>query len=210
MMRAGSCTASRFKDIMTKPREKGAFWSKTAESYMIEKVTELRICAPLDNFTSAPTRWGTEWEEEAFKAAIPVVEKLLGKTIEKPEGKNAFIEHPTEPYIGCSPDGIIGEEGLLECKCPYNAGVHTATILAGEMPEKHEAQTQGALWITNRKFYIFASFDPRVRASGADPLFWVRVERDEEYIQELAERVIKFRDWVLETYARITPNHAPF
>lgn len=202
--RLGVVTASRFHDVLTKPREKGAEWSKTAESYLLEKLAELLTCTPADTFTSAPTRWGTEWEEEAFGRAIPVIEERFGAKLERPEGDFAFIEHPTESHIGCSPDGVIGDEGLAEIKCPWNPVNHLKTVRSGEMPEGHMAQTMGALWITGRKWYAFCSFDPRVAASGMDPLFVTKVFRDEAYIQkELAPRVLKFRDMLLAEYNKM-------
>jgi len=215
MMRAGSCTASRFKDIMTKPREKGAFWSKTAESYMIEKVTELIICQPVDNFSVPATRWGNDHEPEAFKAAIPVVEERFQGKLILPEGEFAFVEHPTEPSIGASPDGIIESgsrgRGALELKCYYNPTKFTEVRRAGTMPEKHEAQVQGAMWILGCNWYVYGAFDPRVKASGVDPLFAIEVLRDDDYINnELAPRVLKFRDWVWEEYRKICPKNGPF
>jgi len=202
--RLGCVTASRFSDVLTKPQTKGAEWSKTAESYMIEKLAELITCVPADNFTSAPTRWGTEWEAEAFDRAIPVIEKEFGRDLARPEGNFAFIEHETEPYIGCSPDGIIGDDGLLEIKAPYNPTNHLRTVMTGEMPDKHNAQVQGSLWVTGRMWYAFCSFDPRVEASGMNPLLVVKVMRDEQYIQkELAPKVLKFRDWLLSEYSKL-------
>jgi hypothetical protein len=202
--RLGVVTASRFHDVLTKPREKGAEWSKTAESYLLEKLAELITCQPSDNFTSAPTRWGTEWEAEAFERAIPVIEERFGAKLERPEGEFAFIEHPTESHVGCSPDGIIGDDGLLEVKAPWNPVNHLRTIRSGEMPEGHNAQVQGSLFITGRMWYAFCSFDPRVKASGIDPLFVCKVMRDERYIQqELAPKVLKFRDMLLEEYNKM-------
>ena len=204
--RLGVVTASRFHDVLTKPREKGAEWSKTAEAYLLEKLAELLTCQPSDTFTSAPTRWGSEWEDEAFQRAIPIIEKKFGAKLDRPEGEFAFIEHPTESHIGCSPDGIIGDDGLLEIKAPYNSAVHLRTMMSKEMPEVHNAQVQGSLFITGRMWYAFCSFDPRMQASGVDPLVTIKIMRDERYItQELAPRVLKFRDRLLAEYKKLVP-----
>lgn len=215
MRRCGVVTASRFSDIMTQPRTKAAQyageWSETAKAYLLEKLAELLTGQPADRFQSAPTKWGTEWEAEAFEKAVPVVAERFGCAIGRPEGQFAFIEHHSEPAIGCSPDGVIGDDGLLELKCPWNPLNSLRTVLSGAMPEKHEAQVQGSLWCTGRRWYAFCSYDPRFERSGVDPLFVARVERDDSYIdRELAPRVLRFRDLLLEEHARLTGGKAPF
>ena len=178
---------------------------------MMEKLSELITGIAGDTFHSEPTRWGMEHEAEARERAIPLISERFGCTVELPEGKNAFILHPTEANIGCSPDGIIGEDGLLEVKCGWNPVTHVRTVYEGKMPEKHVEQIQGSLWVTGRRWYAFCSFDPRVEKSGMDPLFLCRVERDDPYINGiLAPRVILFRDWVQNEYSRITGSSEPF
>lgn len=212
--RLGLPTASRFKDILTAPKEKGRKWSKTAESYMVEKLSELIICQPLDCFTVPATRWGTDWEPEAFKAAIPVVEKRFDGKLMLPEGDLAFIEHP-DGWCGCSPDGAIVSDkygfGLLELKCYYNPTNFIDVLRSKSMPEKHDAQVQGSMWIAECDWYIFGAFDPRVKASGVDPLFSIKIQRDDSYINnEIAPKVIEFRKWIDEEYKKICPKTGPF
>lgn len=212
--RCGIVTMSRAADIMTNPRTKTAQyngeWSETAKSYMLEKLAELLTGVPSDRFRSKATDWGTEWEDKAREQAVPVIKAKFGEDIGLPDGEFAFVEHATEPHIGCSPDGVIGAEGLLEIKCPWNCVNHLRTVLLGEMPDKHEPQVQGQLWVTGRKWLAFCSFDPRLSHSGLDPLFVKRIERDDEYIdRELAPRVIRFRDWLLEEYRKLV-GEEPF
>lgn len=212
--RCGIVTASRNADIMTNPRSKqdqyDGKWSETARSYMLEKLAELLTGVPADRFRSKATDWGTEWESKAREQAVPVIQQRFGTDVQLPEGEFAFVEHPSEPHVGCSPDGILGDDGLLEIKCPWNPTNHLRTVLWGEMPEKYEPQVQGQLWVTGRKWLAFCSFDPRLEHSGLDPLFVKRIERDDEYIdRELAPRVRRFRDWLLEEYERLV-GKAPF
>lgn len=214
-LRIGSVTASRFKDVLTQPKSKSSKesgeWSETARTYMIELLAELVTCRPLDRFSTAATKWGTEWEAEAFKRAIPVVRSRFGSDLIVPEGEFAYIEHCDHPGIGCSPDGVISTDAMLEIKCPASSAVHMRTVLNGEMPEGHLAQVQGGLWVTGRKRYLFCSFDPRVEASGLDPLFTCVVERDDEYINNtLAPAVIRFKTWLMNEYRKLVPNKAPF
>lgn len=213
-LRLGDVTASRFRDVLTPPRTKAARengeWSVTACRYMVEKLTELITCQPSDTVQTEAMRWGTEWESAAFEEAVPLIEKLFGATLIAPVGEFAYIHHPTEDRIGCSPDGIIGDDGLLELKCPENPQNNMWTVWTGTMPENHLPQIQGSLWITGRKWYAFGSFDPRVANSGLEPLWITTVERDEEYIEQLAQRVTAFRDWLMEEYHTLVDRARPF
>jgi hypothetical protein len=89
---------------------------------------------------------------------------------------------------GASPDGWIGEDGGLEIECPESHN-HVTTVLAGEMPAKHKPQVQGNLWICERDWWDFVSYDDRVDASG---IVIYRQYRDEDYIKTLAEEIEKF------------------
>lgn len=73
--------------------------------------------------------------------------------------------------LGCSPDGLVGDEGMVEVKCP-RAKAHIATVLAGEVPAKHMAQLQAALIVSGREWIDFVSFH------GGLPLFVKRVHPD--------------------------------
>ena len=100
-----------------------------------------------------------------------------------------FIKHPTLPMVGGSPDGLIGEDGGWESKSPYNTANHIYTILEG-MPAEHEAQIQGLMWITGRKWWDFQSFDPRLPA----PMnrYVQRIDRNDIFIKQLENEVIAF------------------
>ena len=197
--RLGMVTASRFKSILTQPRTKAARLagerSATSTTYQNDLLTEMLIGHPSDRFENDAMRWGTEWEPFAFAKAAESIRSTLKLEVRMPEGEFAFMEHPEYIGIGCSPDGVIGDDALLEIKCPYNPRVHLETVLAGEMPKEHMAQVQGSLWITGRKSYVFASYHDWFKNSllGA-PLFMRSVERDDTYIDNvLAPAVVNFR-----------------
>ncbi len=186
-------------------------WSQTALSYVSEKMDELFGRQPGDTWQSDATDWGTVNEPYAFEAAVAAVEEWCGKRLELPEGDFAYIEHPAEKFIGCSPDGIIGDDGTAELKCPYNrAKWFTAEREGLTLPAENRAQVQGQLWVTGRKWCAFCYFNPRVAPYGINPLLWVRVERDDDYIDSiLAPRVIAFRDYLRSEVERLCPT-APF
>ena len=106
----------------------------------------------------------------------------------------AFIQQG-EMKAGCSPDGIIGDNGMIEIKCPKTS-TQVETYLSGKMPSIHRAQVQGQLWVAQRDWCDFVSFDPRI--NGQSGYFCVRVERDEEYIKDLASKVQTFESELLE------------
>lgn len=190
-------------------------WSETAETYLSDKVSELLNCKPADVWRSDATDWGTANEPLAFEAAIPVIKERFGETLSLPENEFAYIHHSTEPYIGCSPDGIIGDDGLCEIKCPYNGGKWVTAKRAADrgewtVPAENVAQVQGSLWITGRQWYAFCYFDHRVQASGIDPLLVIKVERDDDYINILAPKVIAFRDYLRGEYRKLAGGEGPF
>uniref|UniRef100_A0A6M3LVG4 Putative exonuclease n=1 Tax=viral metagenome TaxID=1070528 RepID=A0A6M3LVG4_9ZZZZ len=191
-------------------------WSQTAESYLDEKLSEWINGQPADVWKADAVEWGTANEPYAFEAALPVIQERFGQSLSTPVDECAYIHHATEPYIGCSPDGIIGDDGLLELKCPYSGAKWIRAKRAfdrGEwtVPAENLAQVQGSLWVADRSWYAFCYFDPRVRASGLDPLLMIKVERDDDYINNvLAPRICAFRDYLVTTYHAMIGGKAPF
>jgi hypothetical protein len=202
MRRLGMVTASRFKDVLTPPKTKkdkeAGVMGQTAKRYFYECVWEHYTQKPLDRFTAVAVDHGNEYEPIAFEACSQRL-AAEGKELFFPEGEKAFIEHPTEKLIGCSPDGLIGDDGLLEIKCPFNGSIHLATADGGYVPKMHWPQIQGSLWITGRKWYLFASYDPELEGKSPPALFTKYVPRDHQYIEEeLAPKVLHFRDLIVE------------
>ena len=155
--------------------ERGTTPSKTRESYMYQLAAEILVGEPTTFFKNAAMQWGTDCEPAA-RAAYEL--KHDTEVVEC-----AFIEHNEMPnYIGVSPDGLVGVDGLLEIKCP-NTVTHLKYFMAGTMPAEYLAQVQGQLWVSGRDWCDFVSYDPRVRTEA--DYFELRVSRDEEYIKNL-------------------------
>tara|TARA_R110002020_G_scaffold279104_2_gene494491 strand:+ start:3934 stop:4551 length:618 start_codon:yes stop_codon:yes gene_type:complete len=172
-LRLGKLTASRFADVISKGR--GNAPSKTREAYMYQLAAEILTDAPQDSFTNKAMEWGNECEPRA-RAAYEIVS---GNNVEE----CAFITY--SEWIGVSPDGLVGDDGLLEIKCP-NTVTQIKRVLANKPPAEYMAQIQGQLWVSGRKWCDFVSFDPRID-TDAD-YFCIRVERDEEYIKTLESK----------------------
>ena len=90
---------------------------------------------------------------------------------------------------GCSPDGLVGADGLVELKAP-NTATHLDTLLSGTVPGKYVTQMQWQMACTGRAWCDFASFDPRLPESMR--LFVSRVYRDDKRIAELETLVGEF------------------
>ena len=175
--RVGVATASRFADVTTtiKSGEAAARYNYKAE-IVAERLTGL----PTASFTTAPMQWGIDNEPEARA----VYEAIKGVKVEE----TGMLKHETME-AGASPDGLVGEDGCLEIKCP-NTATHLMTIISGKAPKKYNAQMQGQMWIANRKWCDFVSYDPRLDNKNA--VFIVRVERDNDFIKDLQDQVELF------------------
>lgn len=92
----------------------------------------------------------------------------------------AFICHPSLPYVGYSPDGLVGDDGLIEIKSPALEARHMRTVESRKCPDDYLAQVQGGLWVTGRQWCDFVSYFPEISVEI------VRVERDETFINRLA------------------------
>ena len=177
-LRLGKVTASKFKDVMTNGR--GGKPSVTAKSYMIKLVAEILRGEPMPFFESDAMKWGTETESQA-RAMYELKNDVDVKEV-------AFVQ--LNEFVGVSPDGLVGDDGLLEIKCPNTETQIKRFLEDTGLPSDYEAQVQGQLWVTGRKWCDFVSFDPRIDVEAS--YIQTRVYRDEEYIAKLEEKVSIF------------------
>lgn len=180
LMRLRKVTASRVKDVLTKGR--GNTPSKTAESYMMELIAEALTGQSKPFFENDAMKWGTETEPQARSMYSVNNDFVAVKEV-------AFVEH--NKFIGISPDGLVGDDGLLEIKCP-NTTTQIKRALSDDYAADYKAQIQMQLWVTERKWCDFVSFDPRLDCAAG--YLQQRVERDEEYIAEMKTKVYAFID----------------
>lgn len=175
--RTGKLTASRFSDVMASG--KGGSPSKTRFSYMCEVAAELTTGLWAESFSNAAMEHGTLTEPFA-RAEYEKREGIIVQQI-------GFVE--LNEFVGASPDGIVGEKGLLEIKCPKTS-TQIQRFLEGKFPSEYMAQVQGQMWVCEKDWCDFVSFDNRI--IGPASYFKIRVDRDELYIKELAAGVEKF------------------
>ncbi|GJJ22316.1 lambda exonuclease family protein [Mycolicibacterium mageritense] len=89
--------------------------------------------------------------------------------------------------IGFSPDGLVGDEGLIEIKCPRAKG-HLTTIVSGHPPIEHMAQLQTGLLVSGRKWIDFVSF------CGGMPMWVHRVKPQQKWFDAIIEAVTTFEE----------------
>ena len=177
-LRLGRVTASRVADIMAKTK---IGVSASRGNYLIELALQ-RVTGTIEPmYTNEAMAWGTATEPQARVA----YEVKTGNFVDQ----IAFVEHDIIEWFGCSPDGLVGKDGLIEIKCP-NSATHWATIKDGKPPNKYVIQMQTQMACTGRKWCDFVSFDPRMPERSQ--LFICRVERDQKMIDEIETEVMKF------------------
>ena len=174
LLRLGMVTGSRFKDAQAQNRQKTGP-GETSIKYMAELIAERIKLEPADSFTSEAMQWGTATESEARGH----YEQATGNIV----AQVGFVER--DEYVGCSPDGLVGNDGLVEIKCP-NSATHIKYVMAGSFPSTYRTQVQGQLWVCERQWCDFVSFDPRLEHSF---YYKFRVERDDKYIKELESKI---------------------
>lgn len=178
MLRCGKVTASRVADIIAKTK---SGYSTSRDNYMAQLICERLTNTVAESFTNAAMQHGTETEPLA-RAAYESLNDILVDEV-------AFVPHPTIAMSGASPDGLVGNEGLLEIKAP-NTATHIDTLLSETVPTKYYTQMQFQLACTGRKWCDFVSFDNRLPAELQ--LFVKRVPRDDVFIKQAEAEIVKF------------------
>jgi putative phage-type endonuclease len=177
-LRLGKVTASRVADVIAKTK---SGYSASRANYMAQLIAERLTGTVAESYTNAAMQHGTETEPEARSA----FEFYQGVTVQQV----AFVPHPKIDQAGCSPDGLVGDDGLVEIKCP-NTATHLETLLGQAIPSKYEAQMQFQMACTGRKHCDFVSYDPRMPEHMR--LFVKRLQRDDKRISEIEEEIASF------------------
>ncbi len=199
--RLGKVTASRISLMMAKtPSGKG--WGASRANLMAALISERLTGAPSDGYMSDAMARGKEVEAEARTA----YEFLHDVEVEQV----GFVPHHNIAMAGASPDGLVGDDGLVEIKCP-NTNTHIDTLLGEVVPMKYVQQIQWQLACTGRKWCDFVSYDNRLPPSMS--MFVKRVFRDDAYIESLEVAAMVFLSEtdrkLRELRARFEPETQP-
>jgi|SRR6185312_6451352 len=176
--RLGKVTASRIADVTARTK---TGWGASRQNIMATLIAERLTGEPQETYTNKEMQWGTDTEPQArdayeFFADVDVVQV-------------GFVDHPKLSDCGASPDGLVGEVGLVEIKCP-NTATHLDFLLGEKIPEKYLKQMQWQMACTNRQWCDFVCFDPRVPPRMR--LHIERVKRNEVMIETLTADVEVF------------------
>jgi len=177
-IRIGKVTASRVADVLAKTK---TGYSTTRDNYMAQLVCERLTGQKGESFTNAAMQHVTETEPLA-RAAYEALRDVLVDEV-------GFVSHPSIIMAGASPDGLVGDDGLIEIKCP-NTATHIETLLSESVPNKYYTQMQFQIACTGRKWCDFVSFDNRLPTELQ--MFVKRVPRDDVYIRLIEDEVVKF------------------
>lgn len=177
MLRLGKMTASKFADLMTEPRSKSELLSKTTESYLMQLACEKVMGKPLPSFKSDAMQRGNDAE--------PVARNFYELKNSVEVEQVSFIE--LSDYCGVSPDGLVGADGMLEIKCPETLTQVKRYLGGVGLPPEYTWQVQGQLWVAEREWCDFVSFDDRIDTNAQ--YIQTRVYRDDEAIKKLAAKV---------------------
>ncbi len=178
--RLGKVTASRVADVLAKIKSGE---SASRRNYKIQLVSERLTGEKQETYINQAMQDGIDREFYARERYV----QQHGEVEEV-----GFIQHPTLE-AGASPDGLVGDDGLIEIKCPLGT-THTETLMTQEVPSKYMPQIQFQLLVTGRKWCDFVSFNPMFPEHLQ--LFVKRVDADPVYQKELEVEVSKFLDEV--------------
>lgn len=164
-LRIGRVTASNFDCVLTP----GGKPSDQADGLMFSILAEMMVGHPILGPETHWMRRGIELEDDAvesweFKNGI--------------ETKRGGFVTNQEGAIGCSPDRLVGEDGLLQIKTPTAAN-HVKYLVTKTLEQKYKPQIQGELYVTGRNWIEIASYNPEM------PLATFRIERDADFIIKL-------------------------
>lgn len=171
-LRAGVPTASNFDKLITSKGEA----SKQAQKYLYELAVEKISGQHMETYKSAAMQRGNDLEDEARQAYQIIT------------GNEVVISGfcmMDDIDVGCSVDGMVGNDGLVEIKVPLPA-THVEYLLDGQLPTTYFQQVQGQLLVTGRKWCDFMSYYP-----GVKPLI-VRVYPDKEFQIRLKSALVAF------------------
>ena len=180
-IKLGVISASHFSDVLAKGS------GKTRQKYMSRLCGEILTGIHRETHCNADMRRGVEQEPMARKE----YEFLTGNSVNQ-------IGFAINGDIGCSPDGLIGNYGLLEIKSVIPS-VQVETLLRNNMPPAHKAQVQGAMLVMECGWCDFASYSPDMRKY----LFIKRIYRDGPYVIKLQEAINLFHKELMEMVAAV-------
>jgi putative phage-type endonuclease len=181
--RLGKVTASRLADVLAKTK---TGYSASRANYMTQLVLERITKTRAESYSNAAMEWGVT--QEPFARAA--YETHTGQMVEEV----GFIQHPDIEDAGASPDGLVGDDGMVEIKCPSSSTALECWLIHAQggnpVDAKYYAQMQFQMRCADRSWCDYVVFDPRMPAKAQ--LFVFRVQRNAEFLKIAEDEVITF------------------
>ena len=187
--RCGLVTASRCDAVIAVSKNGEA---AVRRNYRSELISEILTGVPYPQYLSQEMKWGIAKEPEA-RVAYELAHDVLVETC-------GFILHPGVDRFGASPDGLVGDDGLIQIKCP-NTATHLSWLMSGVIPVEHMPQMLAEMSCTQRAWVDFVSYDPRLPEHLQ--LFVRRFARDAKLIAVLEREVENFNTQIDELLAAL-------
>jgi len=187
---AGHLGASQIADALAKTK---SGWGASRQALMAQLICERLTGLPTTGYKSAPMQWGNDIEQEA-RLAYEMRRGLFVTRV-------GLIRHPTIAWTHASPDGLVGDDGLVEFKCP-ESHTHLGYLLAGRFPDRLRKQVDWQMACSGRQWCDLVSYDPRF--PGHLQLMIMRIERDATVISELEKDVRLFLADIEAKIARLS------
>lgn len=185
-VRLGKFTASNCYTIGTEGMGKGR---GGLETLCLEKASEILTQALPEQYTNEDIERGHQLEQEARSA----YEIETGRAVKQV----GFVE--VNEYVGCSPDGLVEDNGLIEIKCKNDKN-HLLCLLGKDIDKTYQWQMQMQMLCAQRQWCDFVSYNPNFKNK---PLKIIRVERNPEMIQALEKGLEKGIARVKEILAEV-------
>ena len=191
--RCGSLGASSIADMVAKTR---TGWGASRFNLAARIVCERLTGTPQESYTNAAMQWGHDTEPQA-RAMYEFMRDVAVQQV-------GLVLHPSINKSHASPDGLVGEDGLIEIKCP-NTATHIETLLSEDVEGRYVKQMQWQMACCGRAWCDFVSFDPRLPAEMQ--MFVQRVRRDDEFIAELEREARLFLAEIDKTIATLSDKY---
>ncbi len=176
--RLGKVTASRIADMLATTK---TGWGASRKNLMAELISERGTGTQYPHYVSPEMKRGIDMQPMAVAEYEKRAKILVG-----PIG---FVPHPRIAMAGCSPDGLVGDDGLVEFKCP-NTWTHIEMLRTKTIESRYVLQMQFQLACTNRHFVDFVSYDDRMKS--AQQYICIRCPRNDKTITMIEAETIKF------------------
>ena len=194
--RAGKLTASRMADAMAflKNGQPAGARIKLLHELLAERLTGESV----RHVVTDAMLWGMEHEDEAVDYFVARYSRTVRRS--------RFYEHPTIENFGATPDREIGDDGLIEVKCPTTTR-YLEWVIAGVVPEEHKPQMCAQLLCTGKKWVGFMAYDPRIRDENKR-LFMRKYEPTQDELERVEVAAIQFLNELDEMFDRFVTTPA--